>query len=196
MHFCQPTNQALLLLLFLLPLPTRADVLKPTPVNERIARQTGHAQAKGYFIPQTSYLLTFGDYDPVTETSYLWIFQRHHGHYRLWRQMLVEGEWRDNDLSCYPLQAGSHTRIVLASTGSTLRMLAFPDGLGQPPEFLSLYAGNEASPWAVPAYDLKIDRGRLIIESCFDTPDGREGGKPEFEWTGRGWDRIPDKPGE
>ena len=171
-------------------LPAVAEPLLPVPLPGRIVQQVGLPSASGYFLPQSPYLLVFGEYDSISESTILWVFRREKGRYRLWHEGLVEGEWGDSGLDCFPLEPGSKSKVALGNSGNTFKALLFTRGLQQMPEYLSLYAGDEATPWAIPGYQFNLRRRRLIIESCFDTPEGSSRGAPEFEWNGKGWRRL------
>lgn len=149
----------------------------PTP----LALQTGATYLYGHRIPGFDGYLALGDYDRVTNTSYVWLFKRS----RLWRQHLVEGDWQDSQyLQYFSLPGGG---FALGRPGMSLSVLVFPGGAEQAPEYFHFRAPDGAQPWSVPSYQLSRHRGRLAVELYYSTPDGDSGGKPTFLWDGSGW---------
>ena len=134
-----------------------------------LALQTGATYRYGHKLAGLQ--LALGDYDPVTNTSWAWIFRGS----RLWRQHLVEGNWDDSQfLDSFSLPNGG---LALSRPGMNLSVLVFRDGAFGAPDYFSLRAPDEASPWSVPGY--RLNR-RLEVELYFDTPDGPSAGKPQF----------------
>jgi hypothetical protein len=131
------------------------------------------------------YQVVLGDYDPVTETSMVRVFLRG----RLWSEHMVEGDWDDSQiLDIFALKDGS---FAVSGGNGFLAVLMFPPDFRKPPAYFTFSPPAEATPWAVPGYQLNWSKGRLVVELVFDTPEGvSRDGKPTFVWTGSGFDFI------